>query len=89
METALWKKDIGSILRFPGILAQREPKGGAPGKRPRTGPVESGGGVSGGKAQAPISPGKGFDCFISETSYILTSSGMQVPSLFDFQQIGQ
>ena len=62
---------------------------GAPGKSPRRSPVESGRGVSGGKAQAPISPGEGFDCFPSERIAILASSGMQEAASSDFQQIGQ
>jgi hypothetical protein len=40
------ENDIGSLLRFPGILAQGESSGGALGKNPRTGQVESRGGVS-------------------------------------------
>jgi hypothetical protein len=45
--------------------------------------------VSEQKAQAPISPGVGFASFLGENIAILASSGMQVPSFFDFQQIGQ
>ena len=89
LETALWKKDVGRRLRFPGVLAQGGANGGALGKSPRRGPVESGRGVPGGKAQAPISPGEGFGCLLGETTDILVSSEMQVPSFFDFQQTGQ
>lgn len=83
------KKDVGSILRFPELLAQRESNGGAQGKNPRRSPVEGRGGVSEEKAQAPISPREGFDCLLEESIAISTSSEMQVPSSFDFQQIGQ
>lgn len=85
METALWEKDVGSIRGFPGILSQGEPNRGALRKRPRKGPVEGRGGVSGGKAQAPISPGEGFGCLLGETTDILVGSEMQVAAFFDFQ----
>lgn len=80
---------VGSILGFPGILARGESSGGALEKRPRRGPVESRAGVSGGKAQARISPGEGFDSFFEENIAILASSGMQEAASSDFQQMVQ
>ena len=66
-----------------------EPNGGALGKRPRKGPVESGRGVSGGKAQARISPKGSFDCLLGESIAILAGSEVQEAAPSDFQQIGQ
>lgn len=63
-----------------GELREKVPRGGS---RAR---IQ---GVSGGKAQAHISPGEGFGYFLEESIAILASSGVQVPSFFDFQQIGQ
>ena len=77
--------DFGSIRGFPAISGCRGRGGGALGKRPRRSPVEGRGGVSGGKAQAQISPGEGFDCFLRESSVILASSVMQAAAFFGFQ----
>lgn len=38
LETALWKKDVGSILRFPGILAQGESNWGRAREKSQEGP---------------------------------------------------
>lgn len=46
-------------------------------------------GLSGGKAQAQISPGEGFGYVFSESNAILASFGMQEAASPDFQQIGQ
>lgn len=45
--------------------------------------------VSGEKAQAQISPKKGLRLVAEISTYILASSRVQLPALFDFQQIGQ
>jgi hypothetical protein len=79
------KKDIGFIREFLEILAQEESNGGALGKSPRTGPVESWGGVSGEKVQVPNPPGEGVRLVAEISTYILASSEMQLPALFDFQ----
>ena len=85
LETALWKKDVGRRLGFPGILAQGESNGGVLRKSLRRSPVEGRGGVSGGKVQAPISPGEGVGFLLGETIAVLAGSEVQVPSFFDFQ----
>ena len=58
-------------------------------KTPSRGPVESGRRLSGGKAQAPISPGEGFGSFLGESIAILASSEVQEAASPDFHQIGQ
>jgi hypothetical protein len=63
LETALWKKDVGSIRGFPGVLAQGEPNGGSLEKRPRKGPVEGRGGVSVEKSPSPNFPRGGLRLF--------------------------
>ena len=49
---------VGPERDFPGVLDQRGPNGGGPGKRPRNGPVESRGGVSKGNPTPDFPKGR-------------------------------
>jgi len=77
---------------YTGISWGFGPRGaqwGSSGKKSQEGPGRGQGRGVRGKAQAKIPLGEGFGCFLGETTYILAGSEMQVPSFFDFQQIGQ
>lgn len=41
------------------------------------------------KPEPKYPPPEDTDCFLRETTYVLASSAMQVPSSFDFQQTRQ
>ena len=64
LDKALWKSDIGPRLGFPEVSGLPGQRGRPSWENPRTGPVESRGGVSGGKDQVPISPGDCFSCLL-------------------------
>ena len=60
--------------------------GEVPGEKPRTGPVESRGGLSGEGAQPPKALKGCWDYFLRENIAILASSGMQGASFSVFSQ---
>ena len=80
---ALWKSDIGPRLGFPEVSGLPGQRGRPSWKSPRTGPVESRGGVSEGMGW-PGAGETGLECVLRETIDIPECYVMQEAALFDF-----
>ena len=85
---ALWKWDIGPRLGFPEVSGLPGQRGRPSWKNPRTGPVESRGGVSEGMGW-PGAGEPGLECVPRETSDIPGRYAVQEAAFFDFQRIRQ
>ena len=74
LDKALWKSDIGPRLGFPEVSGLPGQRGRPSWENPRTGPVESRGGVPREKPSPKFSPGKGCSCLLRYSTGFLNCS---------------